>query len=53
MQNNEDKPYMDAPPKPVETTKEQLIYGSGETLQEKENKNKGKQPLNEAPVRHG
>lgn len=47
------KPYLDAPVKDVETTKEQLIYGGGETLQEKDDKHKGKQPLNEAPVRRG
>jgi len=47
MKEQEDKPYMEKPKEGVVTTKEQLIYGGGETLQEKDTKNKGKQQLNE------
>lgn len=36
MQKQEDKPYLEAPVKSKETTKEQMIYGSGETLVEVE-----------------
>ena len=42
MKNVEDKPYLEKPVQ-KETTKEQMIYGSGETLQEKENKRKKQQ----------
>lgn len=48
MKKTEDKPYLETP-KEAETTKEQLIYGGGETLQEIEikRKEKKKQILNE------
>lgn len=49
MKKTEDKPYLDAPVQ-KETTKEQMIYGGGETLTEKEKKRKEQQDkmLNEA-----
>ena len=37
MKKTEDKPYLETPKK-GETTKEQMIYGGGETLQEIEKK---------------
>lgn len=48
MKEMGDKPYLETPQK-AETTKEQLIYGGGETLQEIQDKNKEKkqQTLNE------
>ena len=47
MKNQPDTPYLETP-KVVETTKEQLIYGGGETLQEIEDKKKkNKNILNE------
>ena len=48
MKKTEDKPYLETP-KTEETTKEQLIYGGGETLQEIQEKSKTKkqQILNE------
>ncbi len=48
MKEQEKKPYLETPDE-SETTKEQLIYGGGETLQEIENKNekKKKNILNE------
>jgi len=42
MKTTEDKPYLDAPVE-KETTKEQMIYGDGETLDEKEKKKKKQQ----------
>lgn len=48
MKKQEDKPYLDAPVQ-GETTKEQMIYGGGETLTEKEKRRKEqeKRMLNE------
>lgn len=43
----ENKPYLEKPKENVETTKEQLIYGGGETLQEVQEKRKKQQLLNE------
>ena len=43
----ENKPYLEEPKENVETTKEQLIYGGGETLQEVQEKRKKQQLLNE------
>ncbi|KFZ25553.1 MAG: hypothetical protein KQ78_02241 [Candidatus Izimaplasma bacterium HR2] len=45
--NIENKPYLEEPKENVETTKEQLIYGGGETLQEVQKNRKKKQSLNE------
>lgn len=42
MKETEDKPYLDAPVQ-KETTKEQMIYGGGDTLTEKEKKRKEQQ----------
>lgn len=35
-----DKPYMDKPNKKKEQVKDQLIYGDGETIKEKDKKKK-------------
>jgi len=49
MKTTEDKPYLEKPVE-QETTKEQMIYGAGETLDEKEKKKKKQkeQMLNES-----
>lgn len=39
MKESEKKPYLNDP-MIKETTKEQILYGDGETLEEKENKKK-------------
>lgn len=46
MKEQEKKPYLETPKKSAETTKEQLIYGGGETLKEVQDKSK-KPMLNE------
>ena len=45
MKNQSDKPYLDKPSQ-EDTTKEQMIYGGGETLKElEEQKKKGTKVL--------
>lgn len=42
MKTTEDKPYLEEPVQ-KETTKEQMIYGDGMTIEEKEEKRKKQQ----------
>jgi len=44
MKKSEDKPYLEKPLK-KETTKEQLIYGTGETLKEKEERSENQKKI--------
>lgn len=53
MKTTEDKPYLEKPVQERELQKEQMIYGGGETLQEKEKKRQKQQEqmLNESGCR--
>lgn len=54
MKEQADKPYLESPDVVKKTTTEQMIYGSGETLDEKEKKRKEqeKKMLNEVAINH-